>query len=119
MSQHTVIRLPHRPFLWRIARAAALVWVVLRVAVALNGLFLGERRLLVPGPGTALLLVGLAALLVWLALHRDGQHLFHANLGVSPAWSFGVALLAAGVLEAAAQLLSRLLIQPSGGAVLG
>ena len=103
----------------RIARTAALVWVVLRAAVALNGLFLGERRLLLPGPGTAILIVTIAALLVWLDLHRSGQHLFHANLGISPAWSVGIALAIAAALELLAQLVSRALIQPGAGTVLG
>jgi len=88
-----------------LVKRSALIWFVLRGAMAL----LGE---LVIDPRVALLLVSVVSALVFLDAHVIRERTFHANLGLAAPWIAFVALLAAGTLELAAQVVTFASVRP-------
>lgn len=89
-----------------------LLWLAFHLALA----FLG---ILLPNVLSAVVIVDVCAALVWLDLRRHSEHLFYANLGISPLWSAAAALGAAGALELLLQLGFRLLIGSGDTSLLG
>lgn len=87
--------IPYPGYAWRVVRNSALLWLLLRLMLALMLLLAGV--LTVPQVmelGRAIV-APLVPLLVWLEARRHRETLFHANLGTHPAW---VPVLALGVV---------------------
>ncbi len=103
---------PYPPLLWRVLRTTALVWLGFHLVLAYAGILL-------PNFLSAVVMVGVCALAVWLDLRRHAEHLFYANLGISPLWSGAVALGSAGTLELLLRAAARLLTGSGGVALLG
>ena len=100
------LRLPYPPYLLRVALRGAFMWLVLRaLALAVLAARFSLHDGLFPSPHTRVLLVALAALLVWLDRRRFRESLFLADLGTPPLWLWLAVLGAAGLLDAALQLL--------------
>jgi hypothetical protein len=83
---------PYPPYLRRVLRDALLVWV------ALNGVgaVVGE---LPETFAAALVSPAACALAVWFDLRRRGEHVFYANLGISPLLGPLLALAIGGALQ--------------------
>jgi hypothetical protein len=88
---------PPPRLLRRTLSVTALLWAGFHLAVALVGTPL-------PTPAASVPLVVASAAAAMLELRRNRELLFHANLGVSPASTGLVAVIAAAVLEALFQL---------------
>jgi len=99
-SDLATLLVPYPPLLWRIVRTTVLLWMAFHIALMMAGI-------VVPEPVVSTLIVPVCGAVVWLDLARS-DHLFFANLGVSPRWSACVALGVGAVLEAALQLVPRL-----------
>lgn len=103
MNPSWPVRFPDPHYALRTARDAAALFLLIRAA----GLFAGPAAL---SPLAGLIALVATAALVWLDARRFHEHLFHANLGTSPAWSVGISAAVAGALEVLAQVLFRALI---------
>lgn len=101
------IRLPYPPYLWKVVRQSALLWVLARLLYSIV-LWLATRDLtatLHPSWITRLVLVALAAFLMWWDRRRSHELLLPANLGAWSGWFWSASLLAALVLDMAVQTL--------------
>jgi hypothetical protein len=115
MSRHHVavsIRLPYPPYLWKVVRRSAGMWLLVRMAYA-GTLMAAVAFGLLPPEGiaevlhpvwpTRILLVALTALFVWWDRRRSHELLLPANLGAWPGWFWTGSLLAASVMDIAVQ----------------
>lgn len=98
-SKLATLLIPYPPLLWRILITTVVLWMAFHIALVVI-------RIVVPEPAVSAFVVAVCTAAVWLDLARS-EHLFFANLGVSPRWSACVALAAAGALEVAFQLVLR------------
>lgn len=98
-SNIAALLVPYPPLLWRILRTTVLLWIAFHVALAMT-------KIVVPEPIASAAVVVACAVAVWLDLAR-GDHLFFANLGVSPRWSACVSLLFGGTMEITLQFVLR------------
>lgn len=117
MSHRSVaaaIRLPYPPYLRKVARRSAGMWLLVRsmyVVVLLFGVGVFDllppaealARVLHPDRATRALLVALATVLVWWDRRRSHELLLPANLGAWSAWFWTASLLAALVSDVAVQ----------------
>jgi hypothetical protein len=109
------LRLPYPPYLRKVVRRSAGMWLLVRIAyvmvlVAGAGLFglpPAEVIALALHPVWAgrVVLVALAAFLVWWDRRRSRELLLPANLGAWPGWFWTASLLAALVLDLGVQTL--------------
>ena len=109
------IGLPYPPYLRKVIRRSAGMWVIVRcawVAVVIGGMLFGSMRLpealgaaLHPGWSTRTILVAVATFLVWWDRRRFRELILHGNLGAHPGWFLGTSLLAASVLDIVVQTL--------------
>lgn len=99
MNLHAIPH-PYPPYARKVARNSAVLWILLRLV----SLFTGVASASVL---TGVVVVIITATLVWFGGRRFREHLFHANLGTSPAWAIGISLVVAGGLEVIAQILLR------------
>jgi hypothetical protein len=102
---------PYPPLAGRICLVTFVVWAAFHIALLMLGIPL-------PAFPAMLLLVAAPAAATWLDMRR-AEHLFFANLGISPTWSGAAAILAAAFLEAAYQVGYRSIIGPGGPTLLG
>ena len=117
MSRHSTaasIGLPYPPYLRKVIRRSAGMWLLVRcahvvallVAAASSDLIPpaeGVALALRPGWATRSVLVGLAAVLVWLDRRRSHELLLPANLGAWSGWFWGASLLTALASDIAVQ----------------
>lgn len=110
------LRLPYPPYLWKVFRRGAGIWLLVRIAyvmvfiagAAFFGLLSPAEVIalaLHPVPAARAVLVALAAVLVWWDRRRFHELLLPANLGAWPGWFWTASLLAALVLDVAVQTL--------------
>jgi len=110
------IRLPYPPYLWKVVRRSAGIWLLVRTAyvvvfmagVAFFGLLPpaeGIAQVLHPGWATRAVLVVLAAVLVWWDRRRFHELLLPANLGAGSGWFWTASLLTALASDMAVQTL--------------
>jgi hypothetical protein len=110
------IRLPYPPYLWKLIRRSAGIWLLVRSAYAVvlmvgvasfNLLPLAEGIGLVLHPGWAMrgVLVALATGMVWWDRCRSLELLLPANLGAWPGWFWTTSLLSALAMDVAIQTL--------------
>jgi hypothetical protein len=106
--------LPYPPYLWKVVRRSAGIWLLARIAYAVvfvaGAAFLGvlsrdEVIALVLHPLWTMttVLVALAAVAVWWDRRRAHELLLHANLGAWPGWFWTASLLTALVLDVTVQ----------------
>ncbi len=116
MQPAAPFRLPYPPYLWRVSRGSAGLWVLVRIAysvvtvvgAALLGILTYDEivgLVLHPNWATRASLVATAAVMVWWDRRRSHELLLHANLGAWPGWFWAASLLAAAVLDVAVQTL--------------
>ena len=116
MSRHHVavsLRLPYPPYLWKVVRRSAGMWVLVRMAYAGTLMAAVAFGLLPPADGIAevlypawpmrILLVALTAFFVWWDRRRSHEMLLPPNLGAWPGWFWTGSLLAALVVDIAVQ----------------
>lgn len=117
MSHHQVavsLRLPYPPYLWKVVRRSAVMWLLVRCMYALTLMaalaFLGVLApaegialVLYPPWSTRILLVVITAFLVWWDRMRSHELLLPANLGAWPGWFWVASLLTALVVDIIAQ----------------
>jgi hypothetical protein len=118
MSQHRAavsIRLPYPPYLWKVVRRSAVMWLLVRCAYA--GVLMAALAfgLLPPAAGiaealhpawpTRILIVALTAFFVWWDRKRSHELLLPANLGAWPGWFWTASLLTALVVDIVVQAL--------------
>jgi hypothetical protein len=104
--------LPDPSLARRVIGTTTLLWLVFHLALAAFLIFAPPFR-------AALLIVGACALAVWADLRRHAGTLFYANLGISPHWAIGAAIILAGGLELVLQICIRYLVGANGTAFLG
>ena len=108
--------LPHPPYLLRVVRRSAGLWLLVRCAYVVAMLVAASTSdLLTPAEAVALaiqptvvtraVLVAVTAFLVWVDRKRAGELLLHANLGARPVWFWAAAVLAASVVDIVVQTL--------------
>jgi hypothetical protein len=98
---HPPMRYPYPAYARRLARNSVALWAPLHLVSR----FVADAA--TPPPIAGLVVVAVTATLIWLDGQRFREHLFHQNLGTSPAWAVGIALGAAGTLEVLARLVLR------------
>lgn len=110
------IRLPYPPYLWRVVRRGAGIWllvrsayvVVLMVGVGAFDLFPsaeGAALVVHPSGATRAALVTITAILVWWDRRRSHELLLSANLGAWEGWFWTASLLGALAMDMAVQSL--------------
>lgn len=102
------VRVPARRDIVRFAVRSLVVWVGIRVAVAILLRFAGmlaESTEL--HPAGVMAVVAITALAVALDARRTRGYLFHANLGQHPAWPTLIAVGVGGVMELCVGLAMR------------
>ncbi len=99
---------PHPPYAWLLVRIAVIAWLALRLFLA-GSLFLTSGHPWTPPHWrAALLLVAFPCAVVLLDVRVMREGIFLRDLGGHPAWVLALALLGAGLPEAAADALLRL-----------
>lgn len=118
-TRHRVVAsigLPHPPYLRKVIRRSAGIWVLVRcmyvVVLMFGGLGLGVLPLaegaagaLHPGWETRSALVAVTTFLVWWDQKRYGELFFHANLGTHPGWFWTASLVTASLFDIVVQTL--------------
>lgn len=109
------LRLPYPPYLWKVIRRSAGIWLLVRsvyaglmASMALFGLLPfveGIALALHPFWATRAMLVATAAVLVWWDRRRSHELLLPTDLGVWPGWFWTASLLTALVLDVVLQAL--------------
>jgi hypothetical protein len=105
------MRLPYPPYLWKVVRQSALLWILVRLMYSVL-LFLATWDLtaaLRPNRITHVFLIAVVAFLVWWDRKRSHELLLPANLGASSGWFWTASLLTATGLELTTQLLLAVL----------
>jgi hypothetical protein len=107
------LHLPYPPYLWNVIRRSVGIWLLVRIAYAGVIMAAAAVGLLPPADGvvlalhplwaTRVLLVVLAAFLVWFDRSRAHELLLPANLGAWPGWFWTASLLTALVLDVVVQ----------------
>jgi hypothetical protein len=90
--------MPFPQYALRSAVTAGILWLLIRLAI----LFVGGG--VVESLWSTVVVILLVVGLIWFDGHRFHEHLFHANLGSSPAWPVGISLFVAAGLEGAVRL---------------
>lgn len=98
---------PYPPYLRRVVRRSARLWMLLRLVGLVLGAVGDLPGALHPPWTTHASLVALTAVLVWWDRRRAHELLLHANLGARPGWFWAASILTATVLDAATQALLR------------
>jgi hypothetical protein len=107
------IGLPYPPYLRKVIRRGAEMWVLLRCAYVIIMMGAASARLisspeavaaaLHPYGSTRVVLVALAAFFVWWGRRRSRETLLPANLGTRPSWFWGSSLLGAAGMDLVVQ----------------
>jgi hypothetical protein len=93
------MRLPYPPYLWKIVRQSAILWILVRLLTfALH-----------PAWITHVSLVALVACLVWWDRRRSHEMLLPANLGAPSGWFWAASIITATVLSIATATLLAVL----------
>jgi hypothetical protein len=98
------LALPYPPYARRVALVAVVVWVGLRLFMALPPLSASALS-----TAASVWAIGLVALLVWLDGRRFREDLFHANLGTAHGWTAAIGAAVATVMEVAVRVLFGML----------